>query len=86
MLLMKVEICSLLFVCWWGGEGDQGDSLTFFFLLYRSFFVCPGNANVFSVVSSVRPNSDIWEPEPPKDFCDVIPFVLLACLGIWREF
>ena len=60
-----------------GGEGDQGDSLTFFFLLYRSFFVCPGNANIFSVVSSVRPNSDIWEPELPKDFCDVIPFVLL---------
>ena len=79
MLLMKVEICSLLFVCWGGGggEGGSGRFFNFFFLLYRSFFVCPGNANVFSVVSSVRPNSDIWEPEPPKDFCDVIPFVLL---------
>ena len=78
MLLMKVEICSLLFVCWGGGGGGgSGRFFNFFFLLYRSFFVCPGNANVFSVVSSVRPNSDIWEPEPPKDFCDVIPFVLL---------
>lgn len=87
MLLMKVDIFLLLFVCGCvcasgeeggGGVGmGPGTFLMFFFLLYCSFFVWPGNADVFSVVAYVRPNSDICEPEPPKDFCDVIPFVLL---------
>ena len=81
-------ICMWLRVCiGGGGEGGvwvQGDSL-FFFLLYCSFFVWPGNAHVFSVVAFVRPNSDICEPEPPKDFCDVIPFVLLITTEIKEE-
>ena len=79
-------ICMWLRVCIGGGGGGgvwvQGDSLCFFFILYCSFFVWPGNADVFSVVAFVRPNSDICEPEPPKDFCDVIPFVLLITTEI----
>ena len=91
MLLMKVDIFLLLFVCGCvcaSGEGGKGGGmgpgrfLMFFFLLYCSFFVWPGNAHVFSVVAFVRPNSDICEPEPPKDFCDVIPFVLLITTEI----
>ena len=70
-----------------GGRGGMGPGrfLMFFFLLYCSFFVWPGNAHVFSVVAFVRPNSDICEPEPPKDFCDVIPFVLLITTEIKEE-
>ena len=90
MLLMKVDIFLLLVVCGCvcasgegGGRGmGPGRFLMFFFLLYCSFFVWPGNADVFSVVAFVRPNSDICEPEPPKDFCDVIPFVLLITTEI----
>ena len=66
------------------GWGWSGRFRIFFSLLYRSFFVCPGNADIFSVVSSVRPNSDICEPEPSKDFCDVIRFVLLFTTEIKR--
>ena len=46
MLLMKVEICSLLFVCW-GGEGGQGDSLTFFFFCTVPFSFVQGTLTYF---------------------------------------
>ena len=70
-----------------GGKGGYGSREIpyVFFLLYCSFFVWPGNAHLFSVVAFVRPNSDICEPEPPKDFCDVIPFVLLITTEIKEE-
>lgn len=84
MLLMKVDIFLLLFVygcvCAWG-VWVQGGSF-FFFPSLLSLFRLAGNADVFSVVAFVRPNSDICEPEPPKDFCDVIPFVLLITTEI----
>ena len=48
MLLMKVEICSLLFVCWGGGgEGGQGDSLTFFFFCTVPFSFVQGTLTYF---------------------------------------
>ena len=86
---MKVDIFLLLFVygcvCAWGGGGGgvwvQGDSL-FFFSSLLFLFRLAGNADVFSVVAFARPNSEICEREPPKDFCDVIPFVLLITTEI----
>ena len=84
MLLMKVDIFLLLFVygcvCAWG-VWVQGGSF-FFFPSLLFLFRLAGNADVFSVVAFVRPNSDICEPETPKDFCDVIPFVLLITTEI----
>ena len=51
MLLMKVEICSLLFVCWGGGGGGggggQGDSLTFFFFCTVPFSFVQGTLTYF---------------------------------------
>ena len=89
MLLMKVDIFLLLFVygclCAWGGGGGgtgPGRFLMFFSSSLLFLFRLAGNADVFSVVAFVRPNSDICEPEPPKDFCDVIPFVLLITTEI----
>ena len=48
MLLMKVEICSLLFVCWGGGGGGgQGGSLTFFFFFPVPFSFFQGTLTYF---------------------------------------
>ena len=77
-------ICIWLRVCMGRGGGDTGPGrfLMFFSSSLLFLFRLAGNANVFSVVAFVRPNSDICEPEPPKDFCDVIPFVLLITTEI----
>ena len=72
-------ICIWLRVCM-GGMGPG--RFLFFFPSLLFLFRLAGNADVFSVVAFVRPNSDICEPEPPKDFCDVIPFVLLITTEI----
>ena len=72
--------------CVHGGGGGVGTGpgrfLMFFYYYLMFLFRLAGNADVFSVVAFVRPNSDICEPEPPKDFCDVIPFVLLITTEI----
>ena len=67
-----------MFACVHGGGGRMGPGrFLIFFSSLLFLFRLAGNADVFSVFAFVRPNSDICEPEPPKDFSDVIPFVLL---------
>ena len=71
--------------CVHGGGGGGGTGPGRFLMFFSSLlflFRLAGNADVFSVVAFVRPNSDICKPEPPKDFCDVIPFVLLITTEI----
>ena len=78
-----------MFACVHGGGGGGGAGgaygsreIPYFFSSLLFLFRLAGNADVFSVVAFVRPNSDICEPEPPKDFSDVIPFVLLMTTEI----
>ena len=76
-------ICIWLRVCMGGGGGYGSREIPYFFFSSLLFlFRLAGNADVFSVVAFVRPNSDICEPEPPNDFCDVILFVLLMTTEI----
>lgn len=73
MLLMKVEIYSLIFVC--GG----GRFPIFFFFFTVPFSFVQGTQTYFRL-SFCPPEQ--CQPEPPKDFCDVIPFVLLITTEI----